>query len=256
MEKETIFEQTAKEKSNQPTLDADFPDLGFDDDQSSDGEDFFEQGENEESEESNEPKHRIKTVKRSARPASSEGAAKAGIIALDYPVAMVASAFSGKGVNDHRMPDDFKQEFKEAVALWIEDEAIDWLQPRYVALSMLFGYIVLVVTQVVSARKERKRVRSKINKEVSVIADKVASQKERVRFEINPRGYYMYDVGGVYLKSDEQKEKPTPEIMDIILECRKKGLSKGDTNKIIREKLGIVIPSDGYSYNKPNGHNG
>lgn len=255
MEEKTIFEQTAQGK-NIPALD--LPDLSsvdFGNDDTEQEEDFFNDEETE-SEEDGKPTHRIKTVKRSSRPETSKLSATATVLALDYPVAMLASAFSGKGVEAHRMPEDFKKEFSEAIALWVEDEAIDWLQPRYVVLSMLFGYITLVITEVISARKERKRVRSKINRDVSVIAEEVASKKERIRFEINPKGYYMFDIGGRYLKTNEQKEKPTPEIMDIIMECRKKGLSQGDTNKIIRQKLGIVIPNDGYNYNKPNGHNG
>lgn len=246
MAQETIFEQSASQKNGSDTdvLDA----IPFSDDEFSESEDHLF----DDVEESDEPVKKINDAKekptvKGSRAASARLGAGATVPALDYTVAMLASVFSGREMKDHRMDEDFKKEFENAVALWAEDEAIDWLSPRYVVITMLFGYLTLTIVNVISERKKRKSVNRKI---ISAVIDKnidAASEEEeerpRLRYEVDAKGFYMYNNRGVHIKG-KKTERPTVEIMNTINDCKKRGLSPGATNDVIRKSLGINFNSN------------
>lgn len=68
--------------------------------------------------------------------------------------------------------------------------------------------------------------------------DPVTEKKpQRNLFQVDKRGFYKYDIGGNYLAGKKKTEKAPAEIIIMIDECKKAGMTEGETNENIRMYL-------------------
>ncbi len=237
-----LFDQIIEEKPGANSAPDPLSDIPFG--EYEDQDEYEIQDADNSSSEENEPK-REKVEKPQKISKAAQLSASAAVPALDYSIAMISSAISGREMEFHRMDKGFREEFEGAVAAWAEDEAIDWLSPRYIVIAMFFTYLTLTIVSVVSERKKKRSVvRKMMQKNIDNQINEISEQKEkgeeqRIRYDVDVDGYYERDLSGNYIKKSERKEKAPQDILDIIKKCKENEMSVGETNEFIRKQLNI-----------------
>jgi hypothetical protein len=65
----------------------------------------------------------------------------------------------------------------------------------------------------------------------------VEEPPQRQQFQVDKNGFYLYDEGGNYLKGKAKTEKAPAEILRILDEAKKSGMTGSEANEAVRRFL-------------------
>lgn len=166
------------------------------------------------------------------------------IMVLSLFIEKTAAGIAQSEPKKYRVTQMEKEDFKPILIEYME---VTGFRPNihlqfWMAAIAIFGMKFVEAAQERIAKNRVKKVapkKSAPNPKTSIESDGVISMyKERTRFDIDKDGLYVRDEAGNYVEKVNRREKPTPEILEMVKQYKSAGKSEREFNSAILNYLG------------------